>query len=139
MAAELKKRIVVVDHDPAWAGEFERLAAVIRGALGELALAVEHVGSTSVPGLAAKPVLDVAAVVPSADGLPVAVARLAALGYRHRGDLGIAGREAFGRGGDATVPRDGSGAVWMTHHSRSCTRCGSSAGWGEAWAQPCLE
>lgn len=56
---------------------------------------VEHVGSTSVPGLAAKPIIDVDVVVHSAVDVRDAIARLRELGYQHRGDLGIIGREAF--------------------------------------------
>ena len=52
-------RITLLDYDPAWAGQFEQIAARLRAALGEAALAIEHVGSTAVPGLAAKPVIDV--------------------------------------------------------------------------------
>ena len=53
-------------------------------------------GSTSVPGLAAKPIIDIDVVVASVDNVPVAVERLESLGYRHEGDLGIqGGREAF--------------------------------------------
>lgn len=55
---------------------------------------MEHVGSTSVPGLAAKPILDIDVVVEPAD-VPAAVSALESLGYEHRGDLGVAGREAF--------------------------------------------
>lgn len=55
--------ITVVDYDPAWDGRFRREAAKIRATLGEAALAVEHIGSTSVPGLAAKPIIDVLLVV----------------------------------------------------------------------------
>lgn len=51
-------------------------------------------GSTSVPGLAAKPVLDIDVVVESGD-VPAAIAALESVGYVHRGDLGVAGREAF--------------------------------------------
>lgn len=60
--------IQIVDYDPAWPALFEREAARIRGALGNRALQVEHVGSTAVPRLAAKPIVDVLLVVPdSAD------------------------------------------------------------------------
>jgi GrpB-like predicted nucleotidyltransferase (UPF0157 family) len=52
-------RIEVVEYDPDWPARFERLARTIRAALGPVALSVEHVGSTSVRGLAAKPVIDV--------------------------------------------------------------------------------
>lgn len=51
--------VVIVDHDPAWPAHFATLESRIRAALGPLALAVDHVGSTSVPGLAAKPVIDI--------------------------------------------------------------------------------
>jgi GrpB-like predicted nucleotidyltransferase (UPF0157 family) len=56
--------IRVVDYDESWPAEFARVAEVIRDALGRVALAVEHVGSTSVPGLAAKPTIDVDLTVP---------------------------------------------------------------------------
>jgi GrpB-like predicted nucleotidyltransferase (UPF0157 family) len=55
--------IVVVDYDPAWPERFRREEARIRSSLGEAALSVEHIGSTSVPGLAAKPIVDVLLVV----------------------------------------------------------------------------
>jgi GrpB-like predicted nucleotidyltransferase (UPF0157 family) len=55
--------IVVADYDPAWPERFHREAAKIRAALGEAALAIEHIGSTSVPGLAAKPIVDILLVV----------------------------------------------------------------------------
>jgi GrpB-like predicted nucleotidyltransferase (UPF0157 family) len=55
--------IVIADYDPAWAERFRREAAKIRAALGEAALAIEHIGSTSVPGLAAKPIVDILLVV----------------------------------------------------------------------------
>jgi GrpB-like predicted nucleotidyltransferase (UPF0157 family) len=63
-----------------------------------VAEAVEHVGSTAVPGLAAKPVIDIDVVVPDAAGVAPAVAGLTAAGYEHRGDQGIPGREAFAGG-----------------------------------------
>ena len=58
-------------------------------------MAIEHVGSTSVPGLAAKRIIDLAVLLASADYLPETIRRLATLGYEHEGDLSIAGREAF--------------------------------------------
>jgi len=57
------EEVVIVDHDAAWPEDFGRHRARIRAALGGVALEVHHVGSTSVPGLAAKPVIDVALVV----------------------------------------------------------------------------
>ena len=90
------RRIVVVDYDPAWPATFEDLRARVWTVVGDCARTIEHIGSTSVPGLAAKPIIDMSVVVPSAVDVPRAVARLATLGYVHRGNLGIEGREAFG-------------------------------------------
>lgn len=87
--------VVIVDHDPAWPHRYDALRAPLAEALGELAAEIEHVGSTSVPGLAAKPTIDLNVRLRSADDLPAVIERLARLGYAHEGDLGIAGREAF--------------------------------------------
>ena len=87
--------------------------------MGELALRIEHVGSTSIPGLSAKPIIDLDIVIRSYDDLPAVVARLESLGYAHEGDLGISGREAFKRDGN-DVPRDGTGKVWPRHHLYVC-------------------
>ena len=57
--------IVIAPYDPAWPAMFEAEAARIRRVFGDLALRIEHVGSTSVPGLAAKPVIDIQVSVPS--------------------------------------------------------------------------
>jgi GrpB-like predicted nucleotidyltransferase (UPF0157 family) len=87
--------ITVVEYDPAWPAAFERLRATVWPVLADVAVAIEHVGSTSVPGLAAKPVIDLDVVVRARTDVPVAVGRLTTLGYDHVGDLGIEGREAF--------------------------------------------
>ncbi len=87
--------IVVVDYDPTWPALFAALRAPVAAALGDLAVAVEHVGSTAVPGLAAKPVVDMDVAIPSASALDAAIERLASLCYVHKGDQGILGRAAF--------------------------------------------
>jgi len=87
--------IIVEDYDPHWPEQFELLRSQIAQSVGALAAAIEHVGSTAVPGLAAKPIIDVDVLLHSAADLPDAITRLAILGYEHRGDLGISGREAF--------------------------------------------
>ena len=87
--------IEVVDWTPRWAEQFEEVAAVLREALSQVPSArVEHVGSTSVEGLAAKPILDIDVVVAPED-VRAAVEALTSIGHVHRGDLGVAGREAF--------------------------------------------
>ena len=86
--------VEVVDYDPAWAGLFERERARLRAALGPLAAAIEHVGSTAVPGLAAKPVLDILVGAAPFPLLDDALAALAPLGYEYRGDS-VPGRQFF--------------------------------------------
>lgn len=87
--------VEVVEPSPRWAEDFQEVAAVLRGALAEVRSAVvEHVGSTSVPGLAAKPILDIDVIVDATD-VDAAVAVLESIGHVHRGDLGVSGREAF--------------------------------------------
>jgi GrpB-like predicted nucleotidyltransferase (UPF0157 family) len=78
---------------------------------------VEHVGSTSVPGLAAKPILDVDVIV-ARDQVPAAIAALARIGYVHRGDLGVTDREAF-TAPDEQPPRNVYLCVTGTLHVRN--------------------
>jgi GrpB-like predicted nucleotidyltransferase (UPF0157 family) len=113
--------VEVVDYDPAWPVLFAEIEPILRAALGDLVLVVEHVGSTSVPGLAAKPILDIDVVIPSRERLPEAAICLSRLGYLHRGDLGVPDREAFGRE-DEQTPRDGTGRRWPHHHLYVCPR-----------------
>jgi GrpB-like predicted nucleotidyltransferase (UPF0157 family) len=87
--------IVVVDYDPTWPALFAALRAPVAAALQEIAVAIEHVGSTAVPGLAAKPIIDLDVALRAEANLPEAIERLARLGYAYEGDLGIPGRAAF--------------------------------------------
>ncbi len=96
--------VIVVDYDPAWPRQFEQMRCRIQAALGRLARSIEHVGSTSVPDLAAKPVLDIDVVIEDDAALPHVIASLAPLGYEHRGELGVTGRHAF-RAPDGGTPR----------------------------------
>ncbi|TLZ26447.1 MAG: GrpB family protein [Gammaproteobacteria bacterium] len=82
-------------YDRTWSTGFQELRRALLDLVDDVALSVEHVGSTAVPGLAAKPVIDVDVVVASDAEIPVVIARLAQLGYVHQGDLGIDRREAF--------------------------------------------
>lgn len=93
--------IEVVQYSPQWPLQFELVARDLRQALSTLtSVRVEHVGSTSVPGLAAKPVLDIDVIV---DGVEMAeaISAMVSAGYTHRGDLGMPDREAFGAPDDS--------------------------------------
>jgi GrpB-like predicted nucleotidyltransferase (UPF0157 family) len=75
-------RIKIVEHDAAWAGRFEQQRARIEPLLADwLAAPIEHIGSTSVPGLPAKPIIDMVAVVDDYDACAEAFGPLAALGW----------------------------------------------------------
>jgi GrpB-like predicted nucleotidyltransferase (UPF0157 family) len=87
--------VIVVEYDPAWAEWFLFLQRRIAGALGNLAGAIEHVGSTGVPGLPAKPIIDIDVLLAMETHFEAVTSRLAELGYVHQGNLGIPGREAF--------------------------------------------
>lgn len=76
--------ITLVEYDSHWPKAFEREADRVRLALGDKALQVEHVGSTSVPGLCAKPIIDMLLVVENSADEPSYVPVLEAVGYRLR-------------------------------------------------------
>ncbi len=90
----MRAPVVIVEYDPSWPARFRALEERVRSALGLIVVAIEHVGSTSVPGLAAKPIIDLDVVVDPSD-VREAIDRLAAVGYVHEGDLGVPGRETF--------------------------------------------
>jgi GrpB-like predicted nucleotidyltransferase (UPF0157 family) len=81
-APALNSTVTLADYDPAWPALYEREAARIRGVLGELVLVLEHVGSTSVRGLCAKPIIDILLVVPDSDDESAYLPALEAAGYR---------------------------------------------------------
>jgi GrpB-like predicted nucleotidyltransferase (UPF0157 family) len=87
--------VIIVDYDPHWVETFSSLRDRIVEALGCLPSTIEHVGSTSIRGAAAKPIVDIDVVLKSATDVPKAIRALEGAGYKHLGDLGIAGREAF--------------------------------------------
>ena len=89
------KKVMVLPYDEAWKTAFEQIKEEISQALGDLAIAIEHVGSTSVEGMSAKPCIDLDVVIAEESLLGEVVDKLGAIGYIHEGDLGIPGREAF--------------------------------------------
>jgi GrpB-like predicted nucleotidyltransferase (UPF0157 family) len=86
---------VVVPYDPRWPVIFATLREAADNALAGIPHVTEHVGSTAVPGLDAKPIIDIDVVVPDGAGVGPAVQALARAGWQPEGDLGIEGREAF--------------------------------------------
>lgn len=101
------RRIAVVPHDPAWAKGFAEEAEAIEAAIAGVPIALHHIGSTAVPGILAKPVIDLLGEVASLAELDGAAGRLEAIGYEALGSNGIEGRRYFRK-------RDGAGE--RTHH-----------------------
>ena len=89
------RTIVVSEYDPGWPTFFEQIRATLWPVVQDVATAIEHVGSTSVSGLAAKPIIDIDIIIPPQHNIGQVIARLEPLGYTHLGTLGIAGRDAF--------------------------------------------
>ena len=87
----------MVPHDPNWRQEFRQEAARISAAAGSNAVAVHHVGSTAIPGIYAKPVIDLLLVVWDLAALDEKQPEMEALGYEARGEYGIPGRRFFRR------------------------------------------
>jgi len=87
--------IEICDYDNGWPEAFAQICTRVGPVLDTLVLRIEHVGSTSVPGLAARPIIDLDVVIRQRSDLPAVIERLGTLDYVHQGDLGITGREAF--------------------------------------------
>ena len=107
------KQVIVLPYDEAWEQDFIKIQKELQDALGELALRIEHVGSTAVHGLSAKPVIDIDVVIRDRSLLGDVIRALEKAGYRHEGDLGIAGREAFDYDGKEHL---------KTHHLYVCAQ-----------------
>ena len=90
--------VAVRDYDPRWPAEYEREAALLMAVLDGVVAELEHVGSTSVPGLAAKPVIDIAVAFTDRAKLEEGRRRLVAAGYDDRGDFGDRGGVIVAKG-----------------------------------------
>lgn len=82
----MSNRIEIADYSDAWPAMFAELGAPLRASLGDVALRIDHIGSTAVPGLAAKPVIDIQVSVAELDPVEPFVTPLSRLGYLFRAD-----------------------------------------------------
>ena len=105
-------KVIVAPYDVAWKSAFEDIKIEIESALGDLIIGIEHVGSTAVEGMTAKPCIDLDVIIKDDSMLDAVIERLAEIGYIHEGDLGIKGREAFKYTDKPHL---------MTHHLYVCT------------------
>jgi GrpB-like predicted nucleotidyltransferase (UPF0157 family) len=88
--------VTLVEHDPGWAARAAALAAELQ-VVGDILLTVHHIGSTSVPGMIAKPIIDLLPVISDLAVLDTRLDRVSALGYVYHGEYGIPGRRFFAK------------------------------------------
>lgn len=87
--------VKVLPYDPKWKEDFEKIKKELESVIGNDILRIEHVGSTAVEGLSAKPCIDIDVVIKDESILDQIISQLKTIGYNHEGNLGIKGREAF--------------------------------------------
>nr|WP_068889423.1 GrpB family protein [Pedobacter panaciterrae] len=114
------KEVVVVPYSNNWASVFEDLSAIFSKYLKDYIIGIEHVGSTAIPGLSAKPIIDLDIIIQDKSNFKEIIRILKKLGYNYLGEMGIIGREAFERISDLS-PNDGSGKQWLRHNLYVCT------------------
>lgn len=110
---------LIKPYNPAWKNEFEKLKNVFEAALLGFDIGIQHVGSTSIPALCAKPVLDIDIILADKILLNDVAARLEKLGYINRGEQGITGRFAF-RQKTVYTPVTSTQQIWQEHHLYVC-------------------
>ncbi|HEY5563632.1 MAG TPA: GrpB family protein [Clostridiaceae bacterium] len=108
------KEVIVVSYNSKWYDEFQKIKLYLEKTLKNSIISIEHVGSTSVVGLAAKPIIDIDIIIENYDTFQNVKSQLESLGYYHEGDLGIKDREAF---------RHAEKHEFMTHHLYVCPQC----------------
>ena len=89
------REVIVLPYDAAWQSAFNKIKGEIKEAIGNLIIDIEHVGSTSVEGMSAKPCIDIDVIITDYASFAAVVNGLEAIGYIHEGNLGIKDREAF--------------------------------------------
>lgn len=111
--------INVVAYDPQWPEQFEELRSIFAAALANHIIAIEHVGSTAIPGSVAKPVLDIDIIVADEIHLNKVIPVIALLGYRYMGEQGIPGRYVF-KAVSKKSPDTNTGILRPKHHLYCC-------------------
>lgn len=125
----MNTKVVVVPYSPLWPRMYEQESILILQALGKNCLSIHHIGSTSVPGLSAKPILDILPIVKNIQEVDQATRAMESLGYESKGEYGIAFRRYFQKGdylrthhvhvfeeGDPEIDRYLKFRDWMRSH-----------------------
>ena len=91
-------RVIVTEYQPAWVEQFEEEAQALKQILKENCLKVEHIGSTSVPNLAAKPIIDFLVIVEEIEKVDLLQGEFERIGYEYMGEFGLSGRRYLRKG-----------------------------------------
>ena len=110
---------LIQPYDPHWKTEFEQLKQVLSNELKDFEIDIQHVGSTAIPGLCAKPLLDIDIILHNKSMLQQVATTLESLGYNNKGEQGIAGRFAF-RQQTAFTPVTATQQQWQAQHLYVC-------------------
>lgn len=101
----MAKRVVVVPYNEQWKNDFNTIKNYLLTAVKDNIIGIEHIGSTSVEGLSAKPIIDIDIIMKDYSVFDALIDNLKALGYIHEGNLGIKDREAFDYKGEVNLPK----------------------------------
>jgi GrpB-like predicted nucleotidyltransferase (UPF0157 family) len=128
------RNIEIAEYDPIWPRLYEEERSLLIQALGDVAVGIHHIGSTAVPGLAAKPTIDILIEVTNLVTLDVLNQNMEAIGYQPKGESGIPGRRYFKKGGvnrthnihaftrgDSNVPRYIAFRDYLRFHPETAT------------------
>jgi len=105
------RKVSVLPYDASWPAAFEKIKHEVEEAIGNFIVGIEHVGSTAVKGMSAKPCIDMDVIIKDRSAFDAVVDGLRLVGYIHEGDLGIKDREAFRYSGKDHL---------LTHHLYVC-------------------
>jgi GrpB-like predicted nucleotidyltransferase (UPF0157 family) len=94
------RNILIVPYDPLWPAQFHQETATLRTVFGQALISIHHIGSTSIPGMSAKPIIDIMLIVRDIETVEGFSPAMMQLGYESKGENGIPGRRYFVKGGD---------------------------------------
>ena len=106
------EKVIVEEYNNIWVNEFQKLKIYFQQILGDSIISIEHVGSTAVCGLAAKPIIDIDVIIKNYSNFTEVKSKLKKYGYYYEGDLGIKDRHAFRY----------DKSIFMAHHLYVCPK-----------------
>lgn len=115
MTQPTARKIILAPYDPTWPAQFEEERNRLLAVIGKWAAGIQHVGSTAIPGSAAKPIIDIAVHLDSLTDALKCITPLAGIGYECLGEFGLPGRIYFRKRTDNPLPGQAHDGVGRTH------------------------